>query len=139
MTTHVPLQRHAPRSKSRHRLRTWIKRGLLAIGAAAGVAALVYAWLPSPVLVDTAVVTRGRLDVEVTEDGQTRVRDRFVVTAPTSGVLERVELDPGTIVERGAILARIAPPDPSLLDHRTRDEAEARLAGAIATALTAKS
>jgi HlyD family secretion protein len=38
----------------------------------------------------------------------------------------------GDVVAKGEIVARIEPPDPALLDPRSRDEAEARLAAAIA-------
>ncbi len=131
-TTTNALQRHAKQSKPRHRVRKWVKRialGLVAIGAIAGI---VYAWLPSPVVVDVSLASRTKLAVEVDEDGQTRVRDRFVVAAPTSGNLERIEIEAGRAVVKGDRIAQIDPPDPALLDRRSRDEAKARLAGAIA-------
>lgn len=132
MSTHKPLERHAPRAHSRHRLRTWSKRIVLIVLGAVALGAIVRAWLPSPVAVDTAVIERGPLVVEVAEDGVTRVRDRFVVSAPASGVLRRIELDPGAVVSPGDLVAHLDPPDPVLLDDRTRDEAIARLAAARA-------
>jgi HlyD family secretion protein len=132
----TPLKRHA-RSRPRHLARRWIKRIVLALVALGGLALLIFAWLPSPVAVDVAVARRGALDVEVDEDGQTRVRDRFVVAAPTSGMLERIELQAGATVARGDVIARIAPPDPVLLDDRTRSETTARLAAAAARARSA--
>jgi HlyD family secretion protein len=132
MTSPKPLERHAPRSHSRHRLRRWTKRIALIVAGVVAVGAIVYAWLPSPIAVDTAVAARSTLAVEITEDGVTRVRDRFVVSAPASGVLERIELDAGTVIHTGDVVARITPPDPALLDDRTRDETRARLAAAIA-------
>lgn len=119
----------------RHKRRTvlrWIKRAGLALGALAIVALIVRAWLPKPVVVDVATAHRGELVTEVDEDGKTRVHDRFVVAAPISGNLERVTLEAGAPVARGDVVARIAPPDPALLDPRTRDEATARLAAATA-------
>jgi len=132
MTDHAPLQRHAPLSRPRHVVRKWVKRILLGLIAAAGLAGLIRAWMPSPVAVDVAIASQTTLDVEVDEDGQTRVRDRYVVTAPVTGNLERIDLEAGAHVIRGDLIARIAPPDPTLLDARSRDEARARLAGAIA-------
>ncbi|HEY5950113.1 MAG TPA: efflux RND transporter periplasmic adaptor subunit [Kofleriaceae bacterium] len=102
---------------------------LLALAIAGG---LVYAWLPKPVGVEVTTVRRTDLSVEVAEEGQTRVRDRFVVAAPISGNLQRIDLEPGASVAAGAALARIEPPDPALLDERTRSEAEAHLAAARA-------
>lgn len=131
MTDHTPLKRHATRPK-RRRVRKWIKRGLLGVAGVAAAIAIVYAWLPKPTGVDAARARRTTLAVEITDDGQTRVRDRFVVAAPASGMLERIEIEPGTTVERGDPIARITPPDPVLLDRRSRDETEAHLAAAIA-------
>lgn len=121
----------APRTRGRRRNR-WIKRGLLIAGGLAIIAALVYAWLPKPVPVDIAGVRRGRFEVSVTDDGRTRVRDRYVVSAPVAGNLLRIDLDPGADVDVGTIVARIAPPDPVSLDARTRATTEAQLAAALA-------
>ncbi len=125
-----------PRPASPHRARKvairWIKRGLLALVGAAVLGAIVYAWLPKPLVVDAAPVRRGALEVAIEEDGRTRVRDRFVVAAPITGELARVELEPGATVTRGQVLARIAPPRPMMLDARSRAEAQARLTAALA-------
>ena len=110
----------------------WIKRTLLVLGALAIVFAIVRALLPHPIAVDAAVVVRGPLEVEVREDGQTRVRDRYVIAAPLSGELDRITIDAGAWVEAGAGVARIQPPHPALLDARTRSETQARIAMARA-------
>jgi HlyD family secretion protein len=110
----------------------WLKRSSLVAGGLAIVGGIVYAWLPKPVAVDVATVQYAPLAVEVDEDGQTRVRDRFVVSAPITGNLQRIELDAGAAVAAGDVLARIDPPAPVLLDDHSRGEATARLAAAIA-------
>lgn len=120
-----------PRPKNGHAIR-WLKRAVLVAAAAVTVALIVRAWLPKPVQVDVAMSRRTTLLVEIDEEGKTRVRDRFVVSAPIAGNLDRIELDPGAIVAAGAAIARISPPDPALMDPRTRAEAQARLAAAIA-------
>ena len=95
---------------------------VLALGAI-----LVWAFLPSPVQADFATVQRGVLQVTVEDEGQTRVRDRYVVSAPVPGRMERIELEPGdAVIAKKTIVARFAPTDPSLLDVRTRAELEAR-------------
>ena len=121
-----------PTSSRRRAIVKWAKRGLGAAAVLAIIAGLLYAWLPRPVVVDTGVVQRGPLDVEVDEDGQTRVRERFVVLAPITGSLQRIELDPGAVVAAGAVVARIEPPVAVLLDERSRREAAAQLAAAVA-------
>jgi HlyD family secretion protein len=96
---------------------------LLALGAG-----LVYAFMPRPVPVDVAPVTRGALQVTVNEDGRTRIKERYIVSAPLGGRLHRVELHPGDVVEAGkTLLTAIEPTDPELLDPRARAQAEARV------------
>jgi HlyD family secretion protein len=79
-----------------------------------------------------AVAARGPLRVTVDEDGQARVIDRYVVSAPLVGSLARIELEPGDDVQQGRLLARIVPLLPPLLDERSRSGAEARVAAAVA-------
>lgn len=93
---------------------------------------LVRAFAPKPIPVSTARVTRGPLQVTVDEDGFTRVRDRYSVTSPQAGDLERITLRAGDRVERGDVVARLTAPASNLLDPRSREEAEARLATAQA-------
>lgn len=60
---------------------------------------------PRPLLTPVAKVTRGPLLVEIVEDGVTRVRERYVVTAPITGTLRRVKLKAGDPVKKGEIVA----------------------------------
>jgi HlyD family secretion protein len=93
---------------------------------------IVVAWIPNPVEVEVATVTRGPLIVTVNEDGRTRVKDRYVVSSPITGNLARPELEAGDIIEEGQVLARLVPLPPPLLDSRTRAEAKARVDAAQA-------
>jgi HlyD family secretion protein len=105
----------------------WFKRILpWALGASI-VAARVWAYLPKPVQVDLASATRGSFEMTVTEPGKTRVRLRYTVTALSSGVLARVVVRPGDVVDAGEVLSRIRPLDSPLLDARTRAQAVARV------------
>ncbi|MEX2671114.1 MAG: efflux RND transporter periplasmic adaptor subunit [Phycisphaeraceae bacterium] len=90
-------------------------------------AAIVYAFLPQPIEVDMAAVARGPLQVAVDEDGRTRLRDRYVVSAPLAGQMQRVELEAGDVVEAGDLLVVIEPTDPALLDPRDREAAQAQV------------
>ena len=95
----------------------------------------VLGWLfrPQPVAVDLAVVQRGPLRVTVTDDGETRVKDVFVVSAPVAGLMRRIELEAGDEVKAGeTIVARIEPTDPSFLDRRTAAEVTAAVRAAEA-------
>ena len=101
------------------------------IGLAVLVSILVWAFMPAPVAADFATVQRGSLQVTVEEEGRTRVRDRYVISAPVPGSLQRIELEPGDRVVAGkTVVARFEPIDPVLLDVRTRSELEARVRAA---------
>jgi HlyD family secretion protein len=92
------------------------------------VAAIGWAFRPQPLAVDLAPVSRGDLRDTIDEQGKTRVRERYVVTAPVAGRLQRVELAPGDPVEaHRTILATFLPVSPTPLDPRMRAEAEARV------------
>src|SRR6185503_6732996 len=77
-----------------------------------------------PVPVEVGRVERGGLSVTVDEEGETRVRDRYVVVAPIAGRVARLTLDAGDAVQRGTVVARM---NPLPLDPRARAEAQARV------------
>jgi HlyD family secretion protein len=114
------------------RTTSWLKRLLLIALAALLAAAIIRAWLPKPVEVETAVVEAGPLKVTINEAGQAKLKDRYVVSAPLSGSIARIELEPGDEVERGQEIARILPALSPLLDERSRKSAQARVAAALA-------
>lgn len=100
--------------------------------ALAGV--LVYAFLPAAVPVELAEARRGSLRVTVDEDGRTRLKERYLVSAPLAGQTARISLRAGDAVRAGqTLLTTIEPADPALLDVRARAEAEARVKAAEAS------
>jgi len=107
------------------------RRALLGAVLVAATVAVLLALRPRPVPVDMARTRRGPLVVAVEESGKTRVKDRYVVSAPAAGSLSRVTLEPGDAVEEGDTLAQIAPAVAPLLDQRTRAENQARLGAAL--------
>jgi HlyD family secretion protein len=100
--------------------------------------AMVYLFLPNPVVVQAAAVSRGPLQVTVEEEGETRVLDRYVVTAPVAAFLQRLDLEEGDAVEAGQVLARLEPPRAAILDPRSRNEADARVSAAQAAVAQAE-
>jgi HlyD family secretion protein len=97
------------------------------------VALIAWSFRPQPVAVDLAAVQRGTLRVTIDEEGITRVRERYVVSAPVAGRLQRVELRPGDrVTARQTVLATFTPATPTLLDTRTRAETDARMKAAQA-------
>lgn len=92
---------------------------------------LLYGFLPAPIQVEVVQATRGNVQVTVNDDGKTRIREKFLVSAPVFGKVFRIELNEGDAVVAGqTVLAMIEPSDPSLLDARARAEAEARVGAA---------
>jgi len=107
------------------------KRPLLWLALVVVVAAIAFALRPQPVPADFATVGRGSLRVTIDEEGETRVRNRFVVSAPVTGRVLRIDLEPGDRVVAGeTVIASVQPASPPLLDARTRAEAAARVSAA---------
>ncbi|HEX5071025.1 MAG TPA: efflux RND transporter periplasmic adaptor subunit [Vicinamibacterales bacterium] len=89
---------------------------------------------PTIVEVELGTVVRGPLRVTVDDEGETRLKRRFVVSAPVSGRVLRIESRPGDAVTTGQALAVIEPAAPAPLDVRTRAAAEARVQAAASAA-----
>jgi len=82
---------------------------------------------PRPAEVETARVVTGALRVTVDEQGKTRIKQRYVVSAPVSGLLRRIDFKPGAEVAAGVTVVAVIDPMPaSPLDARNRALAEAR-------------
>ena len=99
------------------------------LGVALLVAAVVWGLRPQPVEVETGTVARGPLTVTVSEEGKTRIRNRYIVSAPVAGTMKRVPFKAGDkVVANETVLTAIAPSEAPLLDPRSRAEAEAAVA-----------
>lgn len=110
--------------------RKWI--GPIGLGVVI-IGAIVYAFVPGPVAVETTAAARGLLQVTVEEEGKTRVIDRFVVSAPVAGYARRIELEVGDPLKRGRPLVIVEPLRSQVLDPRSRAEADARVSAALAS------
>lgn len=107
---------------------------LMSFVGALVVVALAWSFWPRPIEVELATVSRGPMQVDVSDEGRTRVREVYQVSAPVNGRLLRVEVHPGDLVEGGRTkVADLLPIAPSFLDVRTRAQAE----GAVNTAQAA--
>lgn len=108
----------------------WIAAGVIVL------AFILYrALVPTPVQVATAAAEKGPFEVTIDEDGRTRAVDRYIITAPVGGALERIPLRAGAEVEAGDIIARIQPPP---LDERTRAQLRATRDAALARERSAR-
>ena len=111
----------------------WLRWGLGLAVVAVAVVVLGLLLAPRPVPVDTDLVRTGPIADSVADQGTTRVREAYVVSAPVSGRLERLDLHVGDRIVAGrTIVARIRPASAELLDPRARAQAQAAVAAAVA-------
>lgn len=116
--------------------KTWFVGG----GGALVLAALLgWAFAPRPIEVEVAAADRGPFETVIAEDGRTRLRQRYAVSAPLTGRLERITLEPGDAVAAGAVVATLVPALAPLLDARTQRELAERVQGAQANLARAAS
>jgi len=114
-------------------MKNFLRRLITLVFVAGVLGAIVFGLMPTPVEVDLAKVQQGSIRVTVDQDGKTRIRERYVVSTPLAGRLQRIELEPGDPVRAGkTLLASIEPRDPELLDARSIAQAEARVKAAQA-------
>jgi HlyD family secretion protein len=115
------------------------RKVLLWTAAALALALLTWAAMREPVqMVSVATVTRAALEQSFVEEGKTRLKQRYVVTAPVAGRIHRINLQPGDAVRAGQVLAEIEPVSASLLDARARSQAQAEVAGSDAALQAAR-
>ena len=112
---------------------------VIAIAGALVAGFLLYAFWPRALSVDIGEIMRGPMIVAIQDEARTRVRDAYVVSAPVTGKLLRVDVEPGDAVEAGqSIVARMLPANPTVLDVRTEEQARASVESAEAALLLAK-
>lgn len=120
----------------------WTKRFIgaaLLVAIAGGLAW--FAW-PRPVLVDLATVAKGPIEVTADDDGKTRVRHVYTVSAPIAGKVLRIshpfgEQGPSLhvgdeVVANQTVVALMQPALPGFIDVRSRDQLQAEVLAADA-------
>ena len=110
------------------------RRRLPLLGGALLVALIAVGLWPRAVPVEAATVSRGPLVVTVDEEGMTRVKNRYVVSAPVAGQLRRIDWKAGAVVEAGQmVLATLETSGADFLDARSQARAEAAVHAAEAS------
>jgi HlyD family secretion protein len=111
-------------TKHKRRLLPYLGGGLL-------IALIVAGMWPRALPVEIAEITRGTLRVTIDEEGQTRVKNRYVISSPVFGQLRRISLRAGDAVVAGQTeVAVIETSAADMLDARSLAQAEARVRGA---------
>ena len=111
-----------------------LRRLILFIVLAAVAAGMTWAFWPRPLGVETAVIETRDIPVTVEEEGKSRIREVFTVSAPITGQVLRNNLHPGDeVVKDETVVAALRPAAPGLLDARLKRVAEAAAASARAS------
>lgn len=111
----------------------WFKRATGALVAAAAIAGIVWFGWPRPVPVDLATVSKGPMEVTVDDEGKTRVRHIYTVSAPIPGKVLRTPRHVGDeVIENETVVAVMQPSAPRFIDVRSREELQAAVAAAAA-------
>ena len=98
-----------------------------------------YALRQAPILVDVQQITNGPMIVTIKEEGETRVKDIYVVSSPISGHLDRTTLDEGAkVISNKTVIASIHPLDPPFIDERQFLELSSAAAAARSAVALAK-
>lgn len=95
--------------------------------------AIMYGFLPMTQQVDFVTITRGPLQATIEEEGRTRLKERFVISAPTTGYIRRIKAKVGDPIEKGEPVAILEPLRSQALDPRSRAEAEVVVSAAEAS------
>lgn len=93
-------------------------------------AALTYGFMPKSIPVEVVEAKKASLEITVDEEGKTRVRERYVVSAPVAGYARRIDLKVGDPVHKDQVVAVLEPARAASLDPRSRAQAIAQLAAA---------
>ena len=81
---------------------------------------VIWAMMPRPLSVEVGTVTTGRFEQTINEDGQLRLKNRYIISAPMTAELMRPTLKVGDSVRAGDVVATLMPPAPSMIDERNR-------------------
>jgi len=120
----------------------WTKRiiGVVVLGLIA-VGLTWFAW-PRPLPVDVTTVVRGPIEVTADDDGKTRVRHIYTVSAPVAGKVLRISHPTGEqgpsvhvgdqVTANETVVALMQPTPPSFIDVRSHDQLQAEVIAADA-------
>lgn len=98
-------------------LKRWGPWGLAALGV---IALMYWALMPRPLVAEVGTVSTGRFEQAIDEDGQLRVKNRYVISAPMPAELVRPTLKVGDNIHAGDVVARLTPLAPNMIDDRNQ-------------------
>jgi HlyD family secretion protein len=111
----------------------WLKRAVAILSIGLAIAGAVWFAWPRPIPVDLATIVKGPMEVTIEDEGKTRVRHVYTVSAPIVGKVLRTPRHVGDRVTADeTVVAVMLPTPPTFLDVRSREELQATLVAAEA-------
>jgi HlyD family secretion protein len=104
----------------------WITAGVIAV------ILIGLSMIPESIEADLVTVDRGDVRTEVVDEGRTRMHDVYLISAPVTGRVLRVEVEPGDEVQAGEAVARMSNTAAGFLDARSALQAQAAVRAAEA-------
>ena len=92
----------------------------------------IWAFRPRARSVESALLTRGEIRIEVVDEGRTRMHDLYVIAAPAAGRVLRIAVEPGDTVKENKRLASMVQGVAAPLDVRRAAESRAAVDAAAA-------
>lgn len=108
-----------------------LRRPLFWLLPALAVAVAAWGFWPRALPVDVARIASGPLAVGFSEEARTQLSDRWLVSAPLPGTVERITLRPGDRVVAGTPVAELRAAPAALFDPASRAQAVARERAAL--------
>ncbi len=89
---------------------------------------LLVAFLPRAIRVDLVMLEPDTMTVTVDTEGKTRIHDVYMLSAPVSGRVLRIDAHTGDqVTANTTVLAKIEPADPTFLDLRSEAQSQAAI------------
>ena len=110
----------------------------LGAGALAGAALIALALRGPAQLVETGEARVAPFVLSFQEEGKTRLKHRYLVTAPVAGTIRRITLEQGDAVKAGQVVAELEPATSALLDPGRRAQTQSEAASAASAVKAAQ-
>jgi HlyD family secretion protein len=111
----------------------WLRRAVMSLLIVLAIAGAIWLAWPRPIPADLATVVKGPMEITVEDEGRTRVRHVYTVSAPIAGKVLRTLRHVGDRVTADeTVIAVMLPMPPAFLDIRSREELQAALVAAEA-------
>jgi len=111
-------------------LKLLMQRWYVVAAALALLGVITWSLQPRPIPVEVVTIDQGIVRSTLIDEARTRMHETYVVSAPITGELLRVTVEPGDAVKQGDTLARLSRNRAGFLDARTDASTQSLIAAA---------